>query len=333
MEMLQNHLKWIYFTAIPQLNFFQKRETSSRLKGAYGASLAAKAIAIFAGQWPHSSYMIPFGVTSDPTYVEILQAQNTLLELQTFFEKECLGTSLENFLSFESCKDFQSIQGDIATLEEDLVALEFTNKGFAHDRFIVLGDHSFSQPSKLQQTRSFGVDVKYVTTTQAYTMQREKTYAKNALYKDKYYETGALARMIAQNNKFIKNVHRRYKDSAYSRCMARIFECAQILKYAQTVLKKVDVTQSSCMEVQNINTITALGVGVVEAPRGPLIHKVEIEKGIIKSFEIITPTQWNIGSDTPQKPTPVQQAMLHNTQEDALFIFRTFDVCSVCTTH
>ena len=83
----------------------------------------------------------------------------------------------------------------------------------------------------------------------------------------------------------------------------------------------------------DISKITAKGIGVVEAPRGPLLHLTDIKDGVIQEYKIVTPTQFNIGSSTKENPTPVQQAMRGTTKEEALFIFRTFDVCSVCTTH
>lgn len=333
MELIQNHFKWIYLVIIPELT---KLNASSRvqtpLKGAYAASLAGKAIATFAGQWPHSSYMVPGGVTCDPTHMERIKAQSYLDELINFYEKESLGITLDEFLSFESCKEFHKLSSDISYIEEELITHGFNDKGMSYDRFVILGEHSFTKESKIKQTRSYKIDTKFVTTQDAYS-PNQKSYAKNALYKEEFYETGPLARCMSINLPIIKNMHRRYKDSAYSRVMARIFELSYILKYAKTLLSSLNLSESSLIEPADIHTINATGIGVVEAPRGPLIHKITINQGIISDYKIITPTQWNIGSSTKKNPTPVQKAMFGRSQKDALFIFRTFDVCSVCTTH
>ncbi len=333
MEIVQNHFKWLYMVIIPQLNkLLNKQNNPKPLKGAYASSIISKAIAVFGGQWPHSSYMMPGGVSCDPTYVEVLQAQSFVKEVISFFEKECLGVGLKEFLEFESCKDFNSINSDISELEKNLIEADMHKKGFAHDRFLVVGKHSFTNVSKLKHTRSFGVDEKYIGVEKAYSPQ-EQTYAKNALYKGEYFETGPLGRMMSISFKIVKNMHRRYKDSAYSRVMARVFEMAYLLEYSLKLLKDIDIRQQSMVEIEDIAKLNGSGVGVVEAPRGPLVHKIEVEEGIIKKYEIITPTQFNIGSSTKEKPTPVQLAMKGTTQKEALFIFRTFDVCSVCTTH
>ncbi len=333
MEIIQNHFKWIYLTIIPEIQKLGEIERNSKpLKGAFGASITAKAIAILAGQWPHSSYMLPGGISSDPTNIDILKAQSCVDELIYFFEKESLGVDIDEFLAFESCKDFEGMQSDISFIEKELVKNQMIKKGFSHGRFIVLGEHTFTQVAKLKQTRATNADIKYIDVVEAYS-PHEKSYAKNALYKRSFYEAGPLARCMALNMPIIKNMHRRYKDSAYSRVMARIFELAYLLKKSQSLLENIDISQNSFLAPPDIKSITAEGVGVVEAPRGPLIHKIKIERGIIKSYQIITPTQFNIGSSKRSNPTPVQQAMIGVSPKEALFIFRTFDVCSVCTTH
>lgn len=333
MEMIQNHFKWIYLTIIPELAKLQNStQLQTPLKGAYAASIAAKAIAVFAGQWPHSSYMLPGGITADPTNIDLLKAESYVDELISFFEKESIGVSLDIFLSFESCKDFNALKSDISSLESNLIDIKMNEKGFAYDRFLVIGEHTFSKPSKLIQTRPFSIDAKYVTTVDAYS-PNQSSYAKNAQYKDAFYETGPLARAMAGNLKIVKNMHRRFKDSAYTRVMARVFEVATLLKHAKELLSDIDISQKSFLKNVDISKITARGVGTVEAPRGPLLHTIDIKNGIVEDYKIVTPTQFNIGSSSRSNPTPAQKAMIEVTQKEALFIFRTFDVCSVCTTH
>ena len=333
MEMIQNHFKWIYLTMIPELEKLTKsKKVQTPLKGAYASSIASKAIATFAGQWPHSSYMIPNGITTDFTNMDLLKVESYVDELIGFFEKETLGTSLDEFLSFESCKDFNKLDSDISYIESSLIKAKMNEKGFAYDRFLIVGEHSFSKPSKLQQTRPFNVDAKYIDTMGSYSPNQD-SYAKNAHYKGTFYEVGSMARLISVNFPIVKNMHRRFKDSAYSRVMARVFELAYLLKHSKDMLNGIDISEASFTKIVDISKVTASGLGVVEAPRGPLLHKVSIKNGIIENYSIITPTQFNIGSSTREHPTPAQKAMQNVTQEEAQFIFRTFDVCSVCTTH
>ncbi len=333
MEIVQNHLKWIYLVLIPELNKLTNATLDKRpLKGIYAASLATKAIATLAGQWPHSSYMVPGGVTCDPTQIEMMQVKSYVETLVSFCETEFLGVEMDTCLKFSSCKDFHTLDSTLSHIEKQLFSLDMHKKGYAHDNFIVLGKHFFTQASRLKQTRIYTINTQLVSTVNSYS-PNEKSYALNALYNNIYHEVGPLSREMARKKPLIKNLHRRYKDSAYTRVIARIFETFQLLQHSMTLLDSINILEDSCKKTSDITDISSHGIGIVEAPRGPLIHKIEIDKGLIKSYKIITPTQWNIGSSTQDKLTPAQKAMKGVSQEDAKFIFRTFDVCSVCTTH
>ncbi|WP_299804537.1 nickel-dependent hydrogenase large subunit, partial [Sulfuricurvum sp. RIFOXYD2_FULL_44_160] len=84
----------------------------------------------------------------------------------------------------------------------------------------------------------------------------------------------------------------------------------------------------------SIESISGEGIGIVEAPRGSLIHRARIERGKIVEYSIITPTQWNLGNGTASNLGIAQKAMIGaESIAKASLIFRTFDVCSVCTTH
>ena len=36
-----------------------------------------------------------------------------------------------------------------------------------------------------------------------------------------------------------------------------------------------------------------MGIGQVEAARGRLVHCVELERGVVKHYQILAPTEWN----------------------------------------
>jgi Ni,Fe-hydrogenase I large subunit len=72
---------------------------------------------------------------------------------------------------------------------------------------------------------------------------------------------------------------------------------------------------------------------VVEAARGSLIHRTTVKERRITSYEIIVPTQWNLSLGTESEKGVAVEAMVGaQSVEEASFIFRAFDVCSVCTT-
>jgi len=334
LEMIQNHFKWLYLVVIPELaKLDNDPRPQTPMKGAFAASLATKILALFAGQWPHSSYMLPGGVTCEPTHLERMRAIGLFDELIAFFEKECAGTSLESLLAFETCKAFEALDSDIGEVERGLIRAEMHQKGFANDRFVVLGEHTFTVPAKLLQTRLQRVDPFQVRTEPA-VCPDERTYADNVRYAGAFYEVGPLARAMASDVPLLKNMHRRFKDSAYTRVMARLYEIATLLEHAKELMRALPLSEPSYVPPGKLERLGGVGLGIVEAPRGPLMHRVSMRDGEIVEYKIITPTQWNLGSSSHNDPAPAQRAMIGSRSvKEAEFIFRTFDVCSVCTTH
>jgi uptake hydrogenase large subunit len=336
LEWIQNHMKWFYLVIYPELSLLHGEELSQalRLKGAYGASLCNKAAAFFSGQWPHSSFMIPGGVSCDPTHLDVIRVEALVDEVITFFEKEMMGTSLDKTLDFSTCKDFNTLSSDIAAFERLLLHENMHEKGFGYDRFIVMGHHKFCQPARLKRTVNYALDPEHITLQPAYA-PHAKSYAINATYQGRFHESGPLARAIATDKGLIKNMHRRYKDSSYSRTMARIMEIPQLLLHVKRLLHTLKIQEASYHAPEVAwSTFSGEGQGCVEAPRGALEHKLIIEKGKIASYRIITPTQWNLGSSRANTPGIAQKAMMGSrSSQEAQFIFKSFDVCSVCTTH
>jgi len=336
LELVQNHLKWFYLVIGPELSKLSaaQQPKSVALKGAYAAALANKALAVFSGQWPHSSYAVPGGVTCDPTHLDIVRAEAYLDDLVRFFEKEFAGICLDYFLTLRSCKEFNGIQSDMADVERMLTEASMHEKGFAADRFMVLGEHEYAVPAKVIGTALRRCDPDAVSVASPFT-PGGRSEALNALYKGSCYETGPLARAMAKNTTLIKNIHRRFKDSAYTRVMARIYETGQLIYRIKTRLNELDLSYPSYTPPPiAMKELSGSGKGIIEAPRGTLLHRLTLQNGLIADYEMITPTQWNLGSGTKTAPGIAQQAMIGSAGTDeASFIFRTFDVCSVCTTH
>ncbi len=336
LELVQNHFKWFYLVIYPELAKLLGREVAPNLplKGAFAASLANRALATFSGQWPHSSYAIPGGVTCDPTTLDLVRAEGSVDEAIHFFETEFAGISLEHFLVLKSCKEINPIRSDMADAERMLIEAGMHEKGHSFDRFIILGDHSYARSAKVIATTPRRADAAMAGVERPYTLAGESK-AFNAHYRGEYCEAGPLARAISMDYPLIKSMHRRFRDSAYTRVFARLYETGQLLYRIKQHLRSLDLSEPSYIEPGlPMREITATGQGVVEAPRGPLIHRVALEGGKIANYGIITPTQWNLGSGPRIAPGVAQRAMIGaESLEEALFIFRTFDVCSVCTTH
>jgi hydrogenase large subunit len=65
-------------------------------------------VAIFGGQWPHSSYMIPGGVTTVSNRKELIRVQTILDSYLRWYESSILGCGSERWLALRSKSDFEA---------------------------------------------------------------------------------------------------------------------------------------------------------------------------------------------------------------------------------
>jgi len=329
-ELIQNHIKWLYMTLLPQIESYLdcKSEENYAIKASYLASTITKALAIFAGQWPHSSYAVPGGVTCDPTYVDVMQAQSLVAECIKFFEQVVTELPLDAYLNIDLCADLHNIGGDFGKLLHLIGSSGMTEIGKSHDRFIVFGECILSKSGKSIGTKVSNVNTKYVKES-----EQVGTVAKAVTYKDRLYEVGPMARGMVAKRTIVKNLHKRYKDSLLTRVFARVHEVATLLAYSKNLLSNLNLEEDSCTLDMHTVLKDFEGTGVVEAARGSLIHKTKVKDGLIVNYEIITPTQWNLShGEKDEKGIAIEAMKGSKNIEEATFIFRTFDVCSVCTT-
>lgn len=329
-ELIQNHIKWFYLIMLPQLEKMLEveREENYALKASYLSSTITKALAIFAGQWPHSSYAVPGGITCDPSYVDVLQAENLVDECIDFFEKMVMGMELSSLLELNSMTQLSEIKGDFGRLLELLDESGLAERGKSHDRFIVFGECLCFKVGKSIPTKVSSINPKFVKEH-----TQEGTVAKAVHYKDRLFEVGPLARGMIAKESIVKVLHKRYKDSLLTRIFSRVYEIGLLLNYSKVLLNRLDLSEASCTLDPSISVENFEGIGVVEAARGSLIHKIKVKEGLIENYEIITPTQWNLShGDQKEQGIAIKAMVGSKSIEEATYIFRAFDVCSVCTT-
>ena len=160
------------------------------------------------------------------------------------------------------------------------------------------------------------------------------------------YEVGSLARMLMQgkgnkkdnttsNNGLIKDIFSQQGSNVFIRAFARLHEVIVlndfIEKSIEDLEKRADYSSSVVLK-------DGIGFGITEAPRGALAHLVELEKGLIKRYQILAPTIANINvGATEKKCAPLGQALLGLTIKDidkpieVGLITRSFDACLRCT--
>ncbi|WP_300461305.1 nickel-dependent hydrogenase large subunit [Desulfobacula sp.] len=65
-------------------------------------------VAIIGGQWPHTSFMVPGGVTSIPEITKTLQCRIILERFRSWYERTILGCSLERWQEISSISDLDA---------------------------------------------------------------------------------------------------------------------------------------------------------------------------------------------------------------------------------
>ena len=307
-EMVQNHVKWFYLVIFDRLGLsYDFRTVQAIIQKINTLS------AIFSGQWPHSSYVLPGGVTCDPSMLDIVQAKRLARRSRELLEKLLGAFELKN------------LSGDLQKLFVALEAKELLYVGKSLDRFITFGNDSYVGAFKILYGKKRPAKLHYIEE-----FSQPKSHAKGVLYKGKFYETGPLARTMQRGESFVKQLHRRYKDSIATRIFARIYEAHLLLQKIEEHLQTLDIGMPS---YEPIEVGDGEAVVAVEAARGSLVHRVRIKEGAIEEYSIITPTQWNLANSHGDELSLIETALRGARCHESDIIFRSFDICSVCTTH
>ncbi len=69
---------------------------------------AVEIVAIFGGQWPHSSYMLPGGVVTPATQRRLIDSSEVVTALTRWYEQQVIGDSLDNWLALDSSEAFSA---------------------------------------------------------------------------------------------------------------------------------------------------------------------------------------------------------------------------------
>ncbi len=156
------------------------------------------------------------------------------------------------------------------------------------------------------------------------------------------YRVGALAR-INLNQQALN--HRTKRDCSQA---LQVFpshnayhnNLAQAIEILHSIDDTIDLLKSNNFQPEKPNKLDirqATGVGVVEAPRGTLYHKLEIdEKGIVTKGEVIVPTGQNQITIELDIAEYIQKNLDQPKKELALAcekIIRAYDPCMSCASH
>ncbi len=320
-----------------------------------------KAVAIFGGKSPHPVTMEAGGVTTTPNVLSIEKYKVLINEAEYFIKKRYLpnvisiskqykeyfeiGKGYTNYLSFAYfpdengenhlftggfISDGRYQECDINKIGEDK---KYSYYKDGEDKLTPIGYEAF----KKEQAK---IDGKY-------------SWSKAPRYGGKVVEVGPIARVLTtyfskkrpKVNAFIDKINKELNisfedyNSVMGRHLCRALISHIIIDKLKEDLEKVEPDISAFKE-QDIPTNTK-GVGLTEGTRGALAHWIEIdENGLIKNYEVIAPTTWNISPKDQNKTYGAVEQMLigtkikdENNPIELARIVRSTDPCIACSVH
>ncbi|WP_457644332.1 nickel-dependent hydrogenase large subunit [Persephonella sp.] len=355
-EIIQNHIKWFYLFVMPDflklernkdsLNEYVPLQGTKWKKSLNVSNEILKIISILAGQWPHTSYTLPGGVMCDPLDTDIIEAVSYVDKILRFFEEEIIGTDINKYLSVENFDQFMDeiTTGDLRKFVDMTIKNGLDREGRAYNRFITVDAivpcvregvikkrNCKFDPSKIREIDSYS----FLTKDGTNFSRKRYSWAKAVRYDGLPMETGPLARKAVSRNKLFRDLIMRFGDSYLVRVWARIDEIGRMSLTLKSYLLGIKIKEPSYIKPPiKIEKLEGKGTGLIEAARGSLLHTIEVKNGKIKSYSIITPTTWNLGPRCEKYHSPAEKAIIGlDNSLKAEMVLRSFDVCSVCTTH
>src|SRR5574343_1065378 len=285
-------------------------------------------VAVFGGQWPHSTYMLPGGISQPANARRLADARSIHADIHSWFEETVLGGDLDTWLAIDRAEAlfnwpdrgalglFNRFSRDIGLQKLGAGTTHLISYGVNH-RPDGLGSelpagffngesgqvqpldhlqinehvrHSWFLPYEGGRHPWHGETIPdHQPGTDRY------TWAKAPRYGDKVVQTGPLAELRIAADPLIADLLAREGDNTWLRQFARLRRAAWLINAMRRTLDDIKASMDSPHFIDPGITHWPDGesFGLVEAARGALGHWVRIRNGVIDKYQIVTPTAWN----------------------------------------
>jgi ferredoxin hydrogenase large subunit/hydrogenase large subunit len=319
---------------------------------------AHKMGALFAGKMPHAASLVPGGVTTKVSSLNILQYRSLLEPIQNFIDDAYLpdvaavaGAFTEYFALARGCGNLLAFGGFPENADGGTQlfpgGVRVKNQWQKLDPEAIAEDVGQSKFSSASGRKPFdGETVAAPEKAGAY------SWLKAPRYQAQPMEVGPLARVLAayqdgRNTKLngavdhlLKALGRQPADlvSVMGRHAARALEC-KIL--ADRCAEWLDQLKPDAPTFQDFSLPeSGRGYGLTEAARGALGHWIDIKNRKISNYQCVVPTTWNCSPrDDRGVAGPVEQALIGVPVADpanpieVARVVRSFDPCLACAVH
>ncbi|ADL04753.1 nickel-dependent hydrogenase large subunit [Lacrimispora saccharolytica] len=346
-EFLQNHLRHFYQLTLPDYvklpedyplfkrehdDFRLPKDINDKMVKDYFDSLefsrnSHQMLAILGGKAPHNHGVFIGGITSPISADKIISIKSILYGIGQFITEKMIpdvytigtyypeyyhmGGGYGNLLSYGCFNNYK----DLGTL-------------YVNPLVYSQGKTSSFDPGLLSQEDEYAWfnenDEPDRNKPQAY------SWVKAPRYDNIPYEVGPLARQWL-SGEYGNGI------SAMDRTIARVLEAKKIVEIMQTLID--NLIPGVPMQEEYEIPLQSSGKGLVDTTRGALGHWLYIENRTIAFYQIITPSAWNLSTQSNGMKGTGEQALIGapvNQLEAPVEIgriIRSFDPCVSCATH
>ena len=302
-------------------------------------------VALLAGQWPHSSSMVPGGVVWAPGLAELTQARLLVLGVRDWYERKVLGCRADRWAAVTSEAALDSwLDESPAHRDSDLgllvrlcrdAGLDRMGRGpggfLSYGSFAGAGDGAEVPAGAFLEGSRDSFDEARIAEHVSHSWYAEAgprhpaegetrpyatgveggkySWAKAPRYDGRVVETGPLAEALVAGHPLVSDLVARHGPTAFARQLARAIRPAWTLPAIERWLAGADPEGSFYTPPSGV--LDGSGAGLTGAARGALGHWVTIRDGVIERYQIITPTAWNASPrDDAGRRGPIEEALV-----------------------
>jgi len=150
-------------------------------------------------------------------------------------------------------------------------------------------------------------------------------YVARPACRGRVFETGALARHAG--HPLVAPLLAAHGNGLAARLAARLAEVTESLRDLSALMQNL----SDAPSAPTPGVARGCGLGLVEAARGTLVHRVELEDGVVAKYQILAPTEWNFHPAGAMARGMIGVPAGPKLLDRAWMLVNALDPCVVCT--
>lgn len=323
-EMIESHSLHVYYLALPDYVGFPNAIAMAS-KFAFEVKIALEMkefgnhiMKVLSGRYIHGENPVIGGFGKYPTKEELIGLKNRAIQFMPFVYKT---VSLFCELDYPDSPEEDTLY---ACCEPGNNAY-----GFWGDEILLSTGKKIYRDDYKKLTNEFIVP---------------HSYAKRSRYNGKPYSVGALARVNNLGERLERETgewYKKYFNDRWKRnpLFHNAAQALELLYCFERIPQLVDEILKLPADLPLVEYAVneGKGTGLVEAPRGLLIHHYEIKDGFVEHVDIVTPTAQN-AEDIERYCQIAAQKLLDDGKEEEIrdrldLVVRAFDPCISCSAH